>query len=399
MPRSCSPAAWQTTTTAVGLANGGSTGVDVLVSIENAIGSTGADTIIGSEVANLLEGGLGDDKIWARGADDTVRGGDGNDVLVGGFGGNSGKPSGNDTMFGDAGNDELYGEDGNDILWGGKGSDQYAAGAGNDTLYFEADGESDTAWGGDERDTFVFQGKFGVDRIKDFLATGSESDKIDLRDFSVSFKDLKLVQAGSNTEISGFGGGRKIILEVVNAGALTAADFIFAKNSKSKGTNKNDKLVGGSGDDNIKGLKGNDTIKGKGGNDTLDGGGGADKLIGRPRRRYPEPAAAGGTPSSSSRRPTGSTRSPTLHPAATGWRFPLPASAAAWSPGRRRPSCASPISTAMSTAGAQGVFLFDNSGDDIGTIYFDANGGSSVDAVAFVRIDGTSLLESDFRIA
>jgi hypothetical protein len=48
--------------------------------------------------------------------------------------------------------------------------------------------------------------------------------------------------------------------------------------------------------------------------------------------------------------------------------------------------------------GSNGVFLFDNSGEDFGTIYFDANGGSSVDAVAFVRIDTGSLLESDFRI-
>ena len=32
------------------------TGADVLVSIENAIGSAGADTIIGSDVANVLEG-------------------------------------------------------------------------------------------------------------------------------------------------------------------------------------------------------------------------------------------------------------------------------------------------------------------------------------------------------
>ena len=138
---------------------------------------------------------------------------------------------------------------------GAKGSDQYAAGAGNDTLYFEGDRESDTAWGGDERDTFVFKGKFGVDTIKDFLATGSESDRIDLRDFSVSFKDLKLVQSGSNTEITGLGGGKKIILEVVNAGALTAADFIIAKTDKSEGTNKNDKLGGSSKDDTIKGLR------------------------------------------------------------------------------------------------------------------------------------------------
>ena len=35
--------------------------------------------------------------------------------------------------------------------------------------------------------------------------------------------------------------------------------------------------------------------------------------------------------------------------------------------------------------GSDGIFLFDNSGTDLGTIYLDANGGSSVDAIAFAQ--------------
>ncbi len=50
---------------------------DVLTNIENAIGSSLADTLIGSEGINILTGGAGDD---------TLEGGLGNDTLIGGLG-------------------------------------------------------------------------------------------------------------------------------------------------------------------------------------------------------------------------------------------------------------------------------------------------------------------------
>ena len=59
------------------------------VTIENAIGGSGNDTIIGNEVANRLTGGNGADNI---------SGGDGNDVLIGG--------AGNDTLDGGNGIDQ-----------------------------------------------------------------------------------------------------------------------------------------------------------------------------------------------------------------------------------------------------------------------------------------------------
>jgi Ca2+-binding RTX toxin-like protein len=57
-----------------GSSTGGS-GIDALVSIENLIGSSYDDLLIGNEVANDLRGGSGND---------TLRGGDGNDILRGG---------------------------------------------------------------------------------------------------------------------------------------------------------------------------------------------------------------------------------------------------------------------------------------------------------------------------
>ncbi|MEP0320459.1 hypothetical protein, partial [Bauldia litoralis] len=54
--------------------------------------------------------------------------------------------------------------------------------------------------------------------------------------------------------------------------------------------------------------------------------------------------------------------------------------------------------TGYTHGGGAGVFLFDTSGADLGTIYWDANGGSSSDAIAFARISGATLLQSDFLI-
>jgi len=119
---------------------------ETLKNIENAIGTSYDDTLIGANGANKLEGM------------------DGNDVV-----------SGRD------GNDVLYGNNGGDNLFGGKGTDKLYGGTGLDLL------------NGDENaDTFIFQSvKDSVngskrDVIADF--SHSEGDKIDVSDIgSMSF--------------------------------------------------------------------------------------------------------------------------------------------------------------------------------------------------------------------
>ena len=112
--------------------------------IENAIGGTGNDTIIGNEVNNYLNGGSGNDRLDGRSGNDTLRGDIGNDSLYGRAGedslvGGEGEDylnggSGNDTLGGDNGNDHLYGGSGNDRLTGNYGNDILVGGEGNDTL-------------------------------------------------------------------------------------------------------------------------------------------------------------------------------------------------------------------------------------------------------------------------
>jgi T5SS/PEP-CTERM-associated repeat protein/VCBS repeat-containing protein len=57
-------------------------GVDTLTSIENVVGGSGNDVIIGNEVANNLQGGPGDDQLAGQGGDDVLDGGQGTDVAI-----------------------------------------------------------------------------------------------------------------------------------------------------------------------------------------------------------------------------------------------------------------------------------------------------------------------------
>jgi Ca2+-binding RTX toxin-like protein len=89
-----------------------SEGYDTLVSIENAWGGSGYDTLLGSSVGNELVGLDGNDWIEGRGGDDWLRG--------------------------DAGNDMLDGGAGADMVWGGQGNDVMTGGADADRFYFHA---------------------------------------------------------------------------------------------------------------------------------------------------------------------------------------------------------------------------------------------------------------------
>jgi hypothetical protein len=52
-----------------------------------------------------------------------------------------------------------------------------------------------------------------------------------------------------------------------------------------------------------------------------------------------------------------------------------------------------------SNAGTDGYFIFDTTGQNAGTLYWDATGGSGADAVAIAKLGNLpSLLPSDFHI-
>lgn len=85
-------------------------GTDTLISIEDVIGSDGADIIVGGTADNELTGGLGNDNLsggggsdilYAGTGDDVVDAGDGDDIIIGGDG------AGNDKYIGGAGTDTV----------------------------------------------------------------------------------------------------------------------------------------------------------------------------------------------------------------------------------------------------------------------------------------------------
>ena len=126
-------------------------------------GNAKKDSLIGSDMPDLLKGLLLDDDLSGRKGNDTLYGGSGDDVLFGEqnndvLSGDEGNDyldggSNNDRLYGGTGNDTLLGGDGNDKLFGGLNDDSLEGGTGNDTLNGGA-GEN-TLSGGVGKDTLV----------------------------------------------------------------------------------------------------------------------------------------------------------------------------------------------------------------------------------------------------
>jgi SdrD B-like domain/RTX calcium-binding nonapeptide repeat (4 copies) len=122
---------------------------------------------------------------------------------------------GNDTINGFNGSDILNGYVGDDVIYGGASADLINGGLGNDSLY-----------GGDGQDTFVFEKRFGNDKIFDF-----SKDKIDLKAFRLTSTQLSSALSGNTINLTNFDGG---LITVTNNGvnvdvrSLSSNTFILA---------------------------------------------------------------------------------------------------------------------------------------------------------------------------
>ncbi|WP_421702454.1 calcium-binding protein [Aliiroseovarius sp.] len=213
---------------------------DVIVNVENIIGSTGNDTLIGDSGANDLRGGAGNDVIDGREGDDHLEGGDGNDTLTGGWG------DGKDFLSGGAGNDTLDGGGGNDWMLGGAGDNVYIGGAGNDTACY-----TDNLEGGVVVNLETGHASGG--------ATGDTYDSIENL-WGSWWADTLTGDAGKNVLSGGWGD------DTLNGRA--GHDILY-------GGGGDDVMIGGDGDYN-------DFLHGGEGSDTMVGGGGADKFVFNP---------------------------------------------------------------------------------------------------------------------
>jgi serralysin len=135
--------------------------------VENLTGSNFNDLLAGNELANKLEGGLG-----------------------------------NDTLYGGIGNDSLAGGFGNDVLNGQSGAD-----------------------------VFAFVSGSGGDKIADFNAIQGDKIQLEIGINASGIVDgasalAATVDVGANAVIN-LGGGHTITLIGVLAASLTASDFTF----------------------------------------------------------------------------------------------------------------------------------------------------------------------------
>ena len=98
-------------------------------------GGSGADRLVAGKGKDRLLSGSGKDRLAGGSGNDSLGGGSGNDRLAGGSGNDSlGGGSGNDVLGGNSGADLMKGLGGRDRLTGGKGRDRISGGGGNDRL-------------------------------------------------------------------------------------------------------------------------------------------------------------------------------------------------------------------------------------------------------------------------
>jgi Ca2+-binding RTX toxin-like protein len=224
------------------------TGVD-LVKFD---GGAGNDTLDGTNTKTRLEadGGLGDDKLIGSSVADTLNGGDGNDIVAG--------EKGNDVMTGGNGNDTLEWDDGD-------GSDIISGGAGNDTVVVE--GAEVGA------DSFVL-GKDAQNRA--FF------DRVALDGTAGKGRFTLTVDTSETFNVSGLGGDDSFTVnDLTNTGVNLVIFSGGDGNDKfdGSGTSTLLQLNGDAVDDTLIGGSGSDVITGGDGVDTLTGGGGSDQFV------------------------------------------------------------------------------------------------------------------------
>ena len=225
--------------------------------------------ITGTEFADSLLGGSGNDMILGLAGNDYIQWNIGTDTVICG--------DGNDRVVAGAGNGIVYGGDGDDSIDGWNGDDQFWGGRGSDVMY--GGGGADTIFGGGGNDT-IYDSEGG-----DVLDGGNGNDLLGIHASGVFVFNpaagLIILPGGSTAvnfeRINIFG---DITSDHFTGGALDDQLRGWQGNDTLLGMGGNDFLIGDNGDDLMDGGKGNDYLTGGGGNDTLRGGAGNDTMRG-----------------------------------------------------------------------------------------------------------------------
>lgn len=212
-------------------------GIAYGVTIENAIGGSGADAIIGNAANNRLVGNAGDD-----------------------------------VLLGLEGNDILEGGEGADSLDGGTGADLMTGGAGNDIYVVDSMGDRvvETASGGTDEVRTTLSAYTLQQHLENLTGLSSTGQSLTGNALNNAIQGGagadRLVGLAGNDQLRGGGGD-----DFVDGGA--GDDFVYGDAGR-------DQLFGGSGVDTLFGGADNDLLDGGSGNDILIGGAGDDILTG-----------------------------------------------------------------------------------------------------------------------
>ncbi|MBW8727455.1 MAG: calcium-binding protein [Inquilinus limosus] len=319
-----------------GTATGGDAAGDVLVSIENLVGSGFGDSLTGSSAANVLDGGGGLDALAGGSGDDTYRladvtvvfngaiiqwfydlvtesAGGGYDTIVivpipgpvptyalpenveaGTIGGTDffvlyGNASAN-TLVGNAAVNSLAGGQGDDVLRGGGGADALDGGAGVDTASYYAgnagvsvDLATGMGTGGEAQgDTLGAIENLSGSQRGDTLSGDAGANTLQ----GWNGNDVLRGGAGADRLDGGAGAdtasyfssntGLSVDLSTGKGSGGDAQGDVLISIETVSGSQGNDTLIGNAGANTLQGWNGGDVLRGGAGADRLDGGAGVD---------------------------------------------------------------------------------------------------------------------------
>jgi Ca2+-binding RTX toxin-like protein len=235
-------------------------GTDTLLSIENLLGSSFNDTLMGNAGNNVLNGGGGIDNVSYAGSSGGVTVNLGSASAQNTVGAGTDTLLGFENLIGSRFNDTLTGSAGNNTLEGGLGNDSVNGGAGVDTASYAGSASGVTV-------------NLGSTWAQNTVGAGTDTLLAIENLLGSSFNDTLMGNAGNNV-LNGGTGIDSVSYAGSSGGVTVNLGSASAQNTVGAGT---DTLLGF---ENLIGSRFNDTLTGSAGNNTLEGGLGNDSVNG-----------------------------------------------------------------------------------------------------------------------